>query len=92
MKKILVAIDETRGALRAVNYVGQQFSGTGDLQVTLFHVMPGVPPELWDDGYILTEEEMERRLLSTRIPQKYTQFRGGRMNLVKSRQTSLRRL
>jgi len=33
MKKILVAIDGSEGALRAVDYVGQQFTGLNDLQI-----------------------------------------------------------
>jgi nucleotide-binding universal stress UspA family protein len=57
MKKILVAIDGSEGALRAVDYVGRQFAGAADLQITLFHVSPGIPPELWDDGHILSDEE-----------------------------------
>lgn len=58
---MLVAIDGSRGALKAVEYVGQQFAGMSDLQITLFHVLPGVAPELWDDGHILTEEERAAR-------------------------------
>jgi len=61
MKKVLVAIDGSEGALRAVDYVGRQFAGTADLQITLFHVSPGIPPELWDDGHILSEEEKADR-------------------------------
>jgi len=61
MKKILVAIDGSEGALRAVDYVGRQFVGTADLQITLFHVSPGIPPELWDDGHILSEREKADR-------------------------------
>jgi len=57
MKKILVAIDGSEGALKAVDYVGRQFAGTADMQITLFNVSPGVPLELWDDGHILSEEE-----------------------------------
>ena len=57
MKKVLVAIDGSEGALKAVDYVGRQFAGTADMQITLFNVSPGVPPELWDDGHILSEEE-----------------------------------
>jgi len=56
-EKILVAIDGSEGALKAVDYVGRQFAGTADMQITLFNVSPGVPPELWDDGHILSEEE-----------------------------------
>ena len=61
MKKILVAIDGSEGALKAVDYVGRQFAGTADLKITLFHVSPGIPPELWDDGHILSEEEKADR-------------------------------
>ena len=61
MKKILVAIDGSEGALKAVDYVGRQFAGTADMQITLFNVSPGIPPELWDDGHILSEEEKADR-------------------------------
>ncbi len=61
MKKMLIAIDGSKGALRAVEYVGEQFSGMGDVQITLYHVSQGVPPELWDDGHILNETEKGAR-------------------------------
>jgi len=61
MRKILVAIDGSEGALKAVDYVGRQFSGISDLEITLFYVSPGIPPELWDDGHILTEVEETAR-------------------------------
>jgi Universal stress protein family len=35
MKKILVAIDGSPCALKALEYVGEQFSGMNDLQITL---------------------------------------------------------
>jgi nucleotide-binding universal stress UspA family protein len=61
MRKILIAIDGSEGAQKAVDYAGRQFTGISDLQITLYHVSPGVPPELWDDGHILTEEEKTAR-------------------------------
>ncbi len=62
MKKILVAIDDSDGSWKAVDYVGNQFSGVKDLEITLFHVRVGLPPQFWDDGHFLTEEEkVERR-------------------------------
>ncbi|HXX58332.1 MAG TPA: universal stress protein [Thermodesulfovibrionales bacterium] len=61
MKNILIAIDDSPCALRAVGYVGQQFSGMGDLEITLFHVLPYVPAGFWDDGHILTAGEREER-------------------------------
>ncbi len=61
MKKMLIAIDGSKGASRAVEYVGEQFGGMGDLRITLYQVSLGVPPEWWDDGHILNEMEKEAR-------------------------------
>lgn len=61
MEKLLIAIDNSAGSLKALNYVGRQFSRRKDIQITLFHVMLGEPPEFWDDGHILTEEEKRAR-------------------------------
>jgi nucleotide-binding universal stress UspA family protein len=61
MRKILIAIDGSEGASKAADYAGKQFAGISDLQITLYHVSPGVPPELWDDGHILDEEEKTAR-------------------------------
>ena len=61
MKKILIAIDGSENAMRAVEYAGFQFAGTSDLKITLLHVLPYVPTSFWDDGHILTEQEREER-------------------------------
>jgi nucleotide-binding universal stress UspA family protein len=61
MKKILIAIDNSAGSLKALDYVGRQFSRRKDIQITLFHVLLGEPPEFWDDGHILTKEEKKTR-------------------------------
>jgi nucleotide-binding universal stress UspA family protein len=61
MRKLLVALDDSEGSFKAVEYVGRQFGGISDLHVTLFHVLPGLPPDFWDDGHILTEKEMDER-------------------------------
>ncbi|HWR58002.1 MAG TPA: universal stress protein [Thermodesulfovibrionales bacterium] len=61
MNKILIAIDGSESALKAVDYVGHQFSGTQGLRITLLHVLPYVPTSLWDDGHILTRQEIEDR-------------------------------
>ena len=60
-KKMLIAIDGSNGALRALDYVGDHFSEVRDLQITLFLVLQGVPPDLWDDGHILSEAEKKDR-------------------------------
>jgi len=57
MKKILIAIDNSAGSLKALDYVGRQFSRMKDVQITLFHVLLSEPPEFWDEGHILTKEE-----------------------------------
>jgi nucleotide-binding universal stress UspA family protein len=61
MKKILIAIDGSEGALRAVDYVGHLFSGMDNLHIALFHVIPYLPTSLWDDGHVLTGEERDSR-------------------------------
>ncbi len=61
MKKLLVAIDDSDGSWNAIDHVGQLFQGVNDLKITLFHVLEGMPPQFWDDGHLLTEEEKEAR-------------------------------
>ncbi len=61
MKKMLVPIDDSEGSWKAVDYVGRQFAGIDDLTITLFHVLLGLPPQFWDDGHFLTEEEKAAR-------------------------------
>ncbi len=61
MRKMLLAIDDSEGSWRAVDYVGQQFTGDQDLQITLFHVLLGLPPQFWDDGHFLTQQEIAAR-------------------------------
>lgn len=61
MKNILIAVDGSQCALRAVDYIGHQFSGVSDVKLTLLHVLPYVPTAFWDDGHILTKKEKETR-------------------------------
>jgi nucleotide-binding universal stress UspA family protein len=61
MNKILIAIDGSEGSLNAVEYVGRLFSGAPDVQITLFHVLSGLPPEFWDEGHIFSEQEQASR-------------------------------
>jgi hypothetical protein len=57
----LIAIDNSAGSLKAIGYAGRQYYQRKDIQITLFHVLLGEPPEFWDDGHILTEEEKKAR-------------------------------
>jgi nucleotide-binding universal stress UspA family protein len=61
MAKILIALDSSAGAWRAVEYVAKTFGKTPGVQVTLFHVLSSLPPAFWDDGHILQEKEREVR-------------------------------
>ena len=59
--KVVIALDSSEGAWRAVEYVAEAFGHTPGVQVTLLHVLSGLPPAFWDDGHILDEKEKESR-------------------------------
>jgi len=59
--KILIALDDSKGAWKGVEYVARTFSNAQGVKVTLFHVLPGLPTALWDSGHILTEEDEKAR-------------------------------
>ena len=61
MKKMLIAIDDSLNAARAVEYVAQQFAGAGDLEIELLYVLPNLPAMFWDEGHILSEDEKQDR-------------------------------
>ncbi|MGD0969852.1 MAG: hypothetical protein ABSA04_00405 [Desulfobaccales bacterium] len=44
MAKLLIALDSSKGAWSAVEYVAKTFGNTPGVQVTLFHVLSGLPP------------------------------------------------
>jgi nucleotide-binding universal stress UspA family protein len=59
--KVVIALDSSEGAWRAVEYVAEAFGHTPGVQVTLLHVLSGLPPAYWDDGHILDQKEKESR-------------------------------
>jgi nucleotide-binding universal stress UspA family protein len=59
--KVLIALDSSEGAWRAVEYAAEAFGRTPEVQVTLLHVLSGLPPAFWDDGHILDDKEKESR-------------------------------
>ncbi|MFP3868228.1 MAG: universal stress protein [Desulfobacteraceae bacterium] len=59
--KILIGLDASDNARRAVAYVGKAFGQNPEAQVTLFHVLPGLPPKFLEEGRILTPEERQAR-------------------------------
>ncbi|MFZ5453275.1 MAG: universal stress protein [Thermodesulfobacteriota bacterium] len=60
-QKIMVALDASEGAWRAVEYVARTFDQTPGVEVTLLHILSGLPPAFWDDGHILEEKERAAR-------------------------------
>ncbi len=79
MKKMLIAIDDSPNAFRAVEYVAQQFAGIGDLEIELVHVLPNLPAMFWDEGHILSTEEKEDR---KKVVDKWIAARRARMEPV----------
>ncbi len=61
MRKILIAVDGSPCALKAVDYTAQYFSCIQELRITVLHVLPYLATSLWDDGHILTKEEQDAR-------------------------------
>lgn len=48
--RLLLAVDESKNALRAVQYVGSLLYRTPDVMVTLFHVLKPMPRALLEHG------------------------------------------
>ncbi len=59
--KLLIALDKSEGAWRAVEYVAKAFAQSPGVEVTLLHILSGLPPAFWDDGHILSEAERANR-------------------------------
>ncbi len=61
MRKILITIDGSPNALKAVDYMSKTLCSCKEFQITLFHVLPSIPAGFWDDGHILSEKEKKER-------------------------------
>jgi nucleotide-binding universal stress UspA family protein len=62
--KLLIPVDGSAGSVRAVEYVAETFGQMPEVQFVLLHILPKLPPSMWDDGHILTEEEhLEREVV-----------------------------
>ncbi|MFP3868235.1 MAG: universal stress protein [Desulfobacteraceae bacterium] len=59
--KLLIPLDGSEGAKRAVDYVAQTFGQTPGVEVRLLHILAGTPPAFWDDGHILDDQEQQAR-------------------------------
>ncbi|MDA8100507.1 MAG: universal stress protein [Nitrospiraceae bacterium] len=61
MRKILVGISDSECAERTVDFVSSHLAGSGDLEVTVVHVLPNLPAVFWDEGHILSDTEKQER-------------------------------
>jgi nucleotide-binding universal stress UspA family protein len=60
-RNILIAVDESENARRAVSYVGQLLGGLAGFKITILHVVP--EPE---EDYFPTDEQKEKWLIQYR--------------------------
>jgi nucleotide-binding universal stress UspA family protein len=60
-QNILVALDGSEGAWRAVEYAAKAFGSAPGVKITLLHILTGLPPAFWDDGHVLKDKEREAR-------------------------------
>jgi nucleotide-binding universal stress UspA family protein len=61
MTKMLIALDDSPNAMQAVEYVARHFGRSGDVEVSLVHVLPNLPAIFWDEGHILSDGEKQDR-------------------------------
>jgi nucleotide-binding universal stress UspA family protein len=59
--KLLIPVDGSAGSMRAVEYVAETFGHMPEVNIVLLHILPKLPPAMWDDGHILSEEEHKER-------------------------------
>ena len=60
MEKMLIPIDGSECAMKAVRYAAEHFAGLPGLRITLLHVLP-MPAVFWDEGHMLNEDEKKER-------------------------------
>jgi nucleotide-binding universal stress UspA family protein len=56
-EKIMIALDDSPDAWRAVELTGERFGRSAGVRVMLLHVLPDLPPRFWDIGHFLTPAE-----------------------------------
>ncbi len=59
--RLLIPVDGSAGSLKAVEYAAETFGRTPAVEFVLLHILPKLPPSMWDDGHILTESEQKER-------------------------------
>ncbi len=61
MTKMLIALDESPSAMKAVEYIAQYFGRADDVEISIVHVLPNLPAIFWDEGHILSDGEKQDR-------------------------------
>ncbi len=61
MNKILIAVNESANAAKAVEYVARQFGGSTTVEIGVVYVLPNLPAIFWDEGHILSDSEKQDR-------------------------------
>lgn len=77
--KVLIALDNSEGAWGAVEYVANTFNQSPGVQITLLHILPGLPPGFWDHGHVITndkEKESLERLVANWEKEQEKQWQG----------------
>lgn len=49
-QRILIAVDDSEAACRAIDYICQVLGGRADFELLLYHRLPPLPPELREHG------------------------------------------
>lgn len=60
-RKTLIAMEGAPDTPSLAAYTSLHLAPNPDLRFTLLHLMPPMPPTLWDDGHILTDAERKER-------------------------------
>ncbi|MBZ4659127.1 MAG: UspA domain protein [Desulfacinum sp.] len=62
-REVLVAVDYREESEAIIDYTARFLAPVPGLRYTFLHLIPQIPPALWDDGRILSSHEREERLV-----------------------------
>lgn len=61
MNKMLIAVDDSTSAMKAVEYAAEVSGGCKIEEVGVVYVLPNLPAIFWDEGHILSADEKSER-------------------------------
>ncbi|MEJ2670685.1 MAG: universal stress protein [Deltaproteobacteria bacterium] len=59
--KLLIPVDGSTGSRHAIEYIAETYGHMPGVRIVLLHILPKLPPSMWDDGHILNEAEHRER-------------------------------